>query len=254
MTTKAYLVTNLSKFQSFFMKIALVGYGKMGKTIENIAVQRGHEIVLRLDVNNPEDFDRLAEADVAIEFTRPESAFDNLKRCIAAKVPVVCGTTGWLENYETVSKLCQNNDTAFFYASNYSIGVNIFFEINRRLASMMNNYPMYDIKMEEIHHTQKLDAPSGTAITLANGILENIERKKSWSCNTLGFADDIQITAKRIDPAPGTHIVSYDSPIDTIEITHTAHSREGFATGAVLAAEWIFGKKGVFSMRDMLGF
>ncbi len=236
------------------MNIALIGYGKMGKTIEKIAVQRGHNIVLRLDVNNPEDFARLREADVAIEFTRPESAFENLKHCIEAKVPVVCGTTGWLEHYDAISELCRNNDSAFFYASNYSIGVNIFFEINRRLASMMNNYPMYDICMEETHHTQKLDAPSGTAITLVNGILENVERKTKWVCNTEGSAGDINITAKRIDPAPGTHVVTYDSPIDTIEIAHTAHSREGFATGAVLAAEWLFGKKGVFSMKDMLGF
>jgi 4-hydroxy-tetrahydrodipicolinate reductase len=236
------------------MKIALIGYGKMGKTIENIALLRGHEVILRLDVHNPEDFDRLAEADVAIEFTRPESAFDNLKRCIAAKVPVICGTTGWLQQYDNVKELCQKNDSALFYASNYSIGVNIFFEINRHLASMMNKYPMYNIKMEETHHTQKLDAPSGTAITLANGILENIERKANWVCDTEGSSEDIVITAKRIDPAPGTHIVTYDSVIDTIEISHTAHSREGFATGAVLAAEWIFGKKGVFSMKDMLGF
>ena len=236
------------------MKIALIGYGKMGKTIENIAVQRGHEIVLRLDINNPEDFKRLSEVDVAIEFTRPESAIENLKQCIAEKVPVVCGTTGWLEQYDAMSALCRNNDSAFFYASNYSIGVNIFFEINRRLATMMNNYNMYDVRMEETHHTQKLDAPSGTAITLANGILENVVRKTKWVCNTEGNDEDINITAKRIDPAPGTHIVTYESAIDTIEIAHTAHSREGFATGAVLAAEWIFGKKGVFSMKDMLGF
>lgn len=236
------------------MKIALIGYGKMGKTIENIATQRGHEIVLRLDVNNPEDFERLSEADVAIEFTRPESAFENLKRCVTAKTPVICGTTGWLQNYDVIAELCQKNDSAFFYASNYSIGVNIFFEINKRLASMMNNYPMYSVRMEEIHHTQKLDAPSGTAITLANGILEHVERKSNWVCNTEGSDEDIKITAKRIDPAPGTHIVTYDSAIDTIEISHTAHSREGFATGAVLAAEWILGKKGVFSMKDMLGF
>ena len=236
------------------MKIALIGYGKMGKTIENIALERGHEVVLRLDVNNPEDFKRLAEADIAIEFTRPESAVDNLKRCMSVKVPVVCGTTGWLEHYDEVSKLCQNNNAAFFYASNYSIGVNIFFEINRQLAAMMHNYPMYDIKMEEIHHTQKLDAPSGTAITLAKGIIENVGRKTNWVCDTEGSPDDLVITSKRIDPAPGTHVVTYDSPIDSIEITHTAHSREGFATGAVLAAEWLFGKKGVFSMKDMLGF
>ena len=167
---------------------------------------------------------------------------------------MVCGTTGWLEHYDEVSKLCYSSDTAFFYASNYSIGVNIFFEINRQLAAMMNNYPMYDIKMEETHHTQKLDAPSGTAITLAKGIIENVGRKTNWVCDTEGSLDDLVITSKRIDPAPGTHVVTYDSPIDAIEITHTAHSREGFATGAVLAAEWLFGKKGVFSMKDMLGF
>ena len=236
------------------MKIALIGYGKMGKTIENIAIQRGHQILLRVDVHNPDDFKLLSEADVAIEFTRPESAFDNLKQCIAAKVPVICGTTGWLQHFDTISKLCINNESAFFYASNYSIGVNIFFEINRQLASMMNNYPMYDIKMEETHHTQKLDAPSGTAISLANDILKNMARKTKWVCNTEGGEDAINIYAKRIDPAPGTHIVTYDSPVDTIEISHTAHSREGFATGAVLAAEWIIGKKGVFSMQDMLGF
>lgn len=236
------------------MKIALIGYGKMGKTIENIATQRGHEIILRLDVQNPEDFEQLYKADVAIEFTRPESAFHNLQRAFEAGVPVVCGTTGWLDKYEEIVHLCKDCNGTLLYASNYSIGVNIFFEINRRLAVMMNNYPMYDMAMQEIHHTQKLDAPSGTAITLAEGILQNINRKTQWVCNTEGEQQDIQITAKRIDPAPGTHIVSYNSTIDSIEIIHTAHSREGFATGAVLAAEWIVGKKGVFSLKDMLGF
>ena len=242
------------------MKIALIGYGKMGKTIENIAILRGHEIVLRLDVNNPEDFEKLSEADVAIEFTRPESAVGNLEKCIAAGVPVVCGTTGWLKHFDDIAAKTNNQNSAFFYASNYSIGVNIFFEINKRLAEMMKTQPQYDVKMEEIHHTQKLDAPSGTAITLAEGIFQNIGRKNNWVCstenspNTEGSVQDIVITAKRIDPAPGTHSVTYDSPIDTIEITHTAHSREGFATGAVLAAEWLYGKKGVFSMKDMLGF
>lgn len=236
------------------MKIALIGYGKMGKTIENIATQRGHEIILRLDVQNPEDFEQLYKADVAIEFTRPESAFHNLQRAFEAGVPVVCGTTGWLDKYEEIVHLCKDCNGTLLYASNYSIGVNIFFEINRRLAVMMNNYPMYDVAMQEIHHTQKLDAPSGTAITLAEGILQNINRKTQWVCNTEGEQQDIQITAKRIDPAPGTHIVSYNSTIDSIEIIHTAHSREGFATGAVLAAEWIVGKKGVFSLKDMLGF
>ncbi len=242
------------------MKIALIGYGKMGKTIENIAILRGHEIVLRLDVNNPEDFEKLSEADVAIEFTRPESAVGNLEKCIAAGVPIICGTTGWLKHFDHIAALTKAQNSSFFYASNYSIGVNIFFEINKRLAEMMNTQPQYDVKMEEIHHTQKLDAPSGTAITLAEGIFQNIDRKTNWVCapenssNTEGSEKDIIITAKRIDPAPGTHTVTYDSPIDTIEITHTAHSREGFATGAVLAAEWLYGKKGVFSMKDMLGF
>ena len=243
------------------MKIALIGYGKMGKTIERIAQERGHEVVLRLDINNPEDFEKLPMADVAIEFTRPESAVGNLGKCIAAGVPVVCGTTGWLKHFEDISAQTKAQNSAFFYASNYSIGVNIFFEINRKLAEMMNTQPQYDVKMTEIHHTQKLDAPSGTAITLAEGILQNISRKDNWAClqdthspSTEGGDNSIVITAKRIDPAPGTHTITYDSPIDTIEITHTAHSREGFATGAVLAAEWLLGKKGVFSMKDMLGF
>ena len=243
------------------MKIALIGYGKMGKTIERVAQERGHEVVLRLDINNPEDFEKLPIADVAIEFTRPESAVGNLEKCITAGVPVVCGTTGWLKHFEDISAQTKAQNSAFFYASNYSIGVNIFFEINRKLAEMMNTQPQYDVKMEEIHHTQKLDAPSGTAITLAEGILQNVTRKENWSCpqdahspSTEGGDNSIVISAKRIDPAPGTHTITYDSPIDTIEITHTAHSREGFATGAVLAAEWLLGKKGVFTMKDMLGF
>jgi 4-hydroxy-tetrahydrodipicolinate reductase len=250
------------------MKIALIGYGKMGKTIENIAIGRGHEVVLRLDVNNPEDFEKLPEADVAIEFTRPESAVGNLEKCIAAGVPVVCGTTGWLKSFDAISLKTKEQNSGFFYASNYSIGVNIFFEINRKLAEMMQTQPQYDVKMTEVHHTQKLDAPSGTAISLAQGILQSITRKDNWICPedthspnviardeaTEGGNNSIVITAKRIDPAPGIHIVTYDSPIDTIEISHTAHSREGFATGAVLAAEWLVGKKGVFSMKDMLGF
>ena len=236
------------------MKIALIGYGKMGKTLERVAVSRGHEVVLKIDVDNRQDFDRLQEVDVAIEFTRPESAVSNLEKCIAAGVPVVCGTTGWLAEYARISDLCKAQESSFFYASNYSIGVNIFFEINRRLADMMNGYPIYDVSMEEIHHTQKLDAPSGTAITLAEGIFDNLSRKTHWVCNREGSSSYLAITAKRVDPAPGTHIVRYDSPIDSIEITHTAHSREGFATGAVLAAEWLVGKKGVFSMKDLLGF
>ena len=247
------------------MKIALIGYGKMGKTLERLAILRGHEVVLKIDIGNPEDFARLSEADVAIEFTRPESAFDNLKRCLAAGVPTVCGTTGWLDKLLEIKDLCAATNGAFLQATNFSIGVNIFFEINRRLAAMMNDYPMYDVQMTEIHHTAKLDAPSGTAITLAEGVLENIKRKEKWVCRTAENGEntegsnsnwtDLEITAKRIDPAPGTHVVRYDSPIDSIEITHTAHSREGFATGAIVAAEWLAaGRKGAFSMRDVLGF
>lgn len=244
------------------MKIALIGYGKMGKTIEKIAQSRGHEIVLRLDVNNPDDFHLLNQADVAIEFTRPESAVGNLEKCIKLGVPVVCGTTGWLRHFDDIASLTQSSESAFFYASNYSIGVNIFFEINRKLAEMMQTQPQYSVSLEEIHHTQKLDAPSGTAITLAEGILQNISRKTRWICeeeahpnaNADKTEQDLVIMSKRIDPAPGTHIIRYDSAIDSIEITHTAHSREGFATGAVLAAEWLLDKKGVFSMKDMLGF
>jgi 4-hydroxy-tetrahydrodipicolinate reductase len=241
------------------IKIALIGYGKMGKIIERVAEQRGNKVVLRIDVGNAEDFKRLSEADVAIEFTRPEAAPDNLKRCLEAGIPVVCGTTGWLKHFEDIKTLCSEQNGAFFYASNYSIGVNIFFALNRRLAAMMNPYPMYDVKMEEIHHTHKLDAPSGTAITLAEGIFENLERKKTWVCteDTEGGVEATDnaliINAKRIDPTPGTHIVTYKSAIDTIEISHTAHSREGFATGAVVAAEWLHGRKGVFSMNDLLG-
>jgi 4-hydroxy-tetrahydrodipicolinate reductase len=236
------------------MKIALIGYGKMGKILENIAQLRGHEVVARIDINNPEEAAKLPKADVAIEFTRPESAYDNVERCIKLGIPIVCGTTGWLARYDDISRLCHEHNGAFFYASNYSIGVNIFFELNRQLAIMMKNYPMYDVNMKEIHHTQKLDAPSGTAITLAEGIIKNLARKSKWVCDTEGGAEDIVIKAERIDTTPGTHIVTYDSAIDSIEITHTAHSREGFATGAVLAAEWILGKHGVFSMKDMLGF
>jgi 4-hydroxy-tetrahydrodipicolinate reductase len=245
------------------MKIALIGYGKMGKIIEQIALSRGHEVVLAIDVHNASDVSRLHEADVAIEFTRPESAIQNLKQCFSQGVPVVCGTTGWIEQYDAVVADCKEKNGTFFYASNYSIGVNIFFEINRHLAAIMNGYNMYDVKIEETHHTQKLDAPSGTAITLAQGIIENLNRKQTWACvsepqnheNTEGVTPkDIVIRAKRIDPAPGTHVVTYDSPIDSIEITHTAHSREGFATGAILAAEWLVEKKGVFSMKDLLGF
>lgn len=238
------------------MKIALIGYGKMGKAIEQIALNQGHEVVLRIDVDNIEDFnpENLQKADVAIEFTRPETAFENLKKCIAAGVPVVVGTTGWLQHLAEAEAWCAQHNGALFHSSNYSIGVNVFFAVNRFLAQMMNHFPQYEVKMAETHHTQKLDAPSGTAITLAEGILGQMERKKRWVNEKAQAGEELSILSYRVDPAPGTHEIYYDSPIDTIEIRHTAHSREGFASGAVQAAAWLVGKKGVFGMTDLLGF
>jgi 4-hydroxy-tetrahydrodipicolinate reductase len=230
------------------MKIALLGYGKMGKEIEKIALSRGHEIVIRKDINDKID---ITLADVAIDFSVPSSAFNNITNCINNNVPVISGTTGWLNSYEEAVKLCNDKKSAFMYASNYSLGVNIFFELNKQLAKMMNSLEDYDISMEEIHHTQKLDAPSGTAITLAEGIIEN-SSKKNWDLGEKTSEENIPITAKRIPNIPGTHSVWYDSKVDSIEIKHTANSREGFALGAVVAAEWILGKKGVFSMKDVL--
>lgn len=230
------------------MKIALLGYGKMGKMIEQTAISRNHEIVLKVDVDT-KDFD-ISVADVAIDFSTPSSAFNNIKLCIENKVPIISGTTGWLDNYDEAVKLCNSNEGAFIYASNYSLGVNIFFQLNETLARMMNNLSQYDVRIEEIHHTQKLDAPSGTAITLAEGIINNSE-KDGWK---LEYANEneIPITAKRIGSVPGTHTVSYTSNIDSIDIVHTAYNREGFALGAVVAAEWIIGKKGVYTMKDVL--
>lgn len=238
------------------MKIAIIGYGKMGKTIEQLAISKGHEIKLVIDHENIDELntENLQNIDVAIEFSQPESAYQNILTCINSAVPVVSGTTGWLDKMEEIKRLCEQNNGAFFYASNYSIGVNIFFEINRQLAKMMNNFPDYQISMEEIHHTEKLDAPSGTAITLAKGILSNVKRKKEWVNETTREENTLAIISKRIDEVPGTHSISYESPIDTIDIKHTAHSRLGFAGGAIKAAEWIIGKKGCYGMNDMLGF
>ena len=229
------------------MKIALLGYGKMGKTIERIAQERGHEIVLRVDA--PGDYD-LSVAEVAIEFSTPQSAFANISRALSLGLPTVAGTTGWLEHYTDAVTLCKEHEAAFLYASNFSIGVNIFFELNKTLAQLMRKYPEYAVAIEEIHHTQKLDAPSGTAITLAQEIIEQTD-KVGWELGET-TEDKSPITAKRIENVPGTHIVTYKSVVDTLEIKHTAHSRDGFALGAVLAAEWIIGKKGVFSMKDVL--
>ncbi len=238
------------------MKIALIGYGKMGQAIEEIALQKGHDIVLRIGIENLEDFtnEAIKQADVAIEFTGPHSAADNVKKCLAAGVPVVCGSTGWLAQYNEVTGFCAQHDGAFLYASNFSIGVNIFFELNTYLAKLMAGHPDYDVALEEIHHTQKRDAPSGTAITLAEQVLQHITYKKQWVNHIADNPTELEIISERIDPAPGTHKIKYTSPIDDIEIIHTAHNRKGFAGGAVLAAEFLHGKKGVFGMKEVLGF
>lgn len=238
------------------MKIALIGYGKMGKAIEEIARERKHEIVLKIDVNNPGDFikENLSKADVAIEFTGPQSAFENVKKLIGSGIPVVCGSTGWMEDMNEVKKICDEKNGTFLYASNFSIGVNIFFELNKKLASLFSPHPEYKVIIEEIHHTEKKDAPSGTAITLAEQIMEQQPAKIKWVNHNSDKPDELPIISKRIDPAPGTHSIKYSSLIDDIEIIHTAHNRTGFAAGAVLAAEFIKEKKGIFFMKDVLGF
>lgn len=236
------------------MRIALIGYGKMGKAIEEIALERGHEVVLKINDENLQDFtkENVSKADVAIEFTGPHSAFENVKQLLQFGVPVVCGSTGWTERLPEMESLCKNQNGTFLYASNFSIGVNIFFELNKKLAQLMAPHNSYAIEMEEIHHTQKLDAPSGTAITLAEQIIEKVDWKKSWVNAATSNNAELSIISKRIDPAPGTHTIRYTSAIDDIEITHTAHSRKGFASGAVVAAEFIHDKKGIFSMKDVL--
>ena len=236
------------------MRIALIGYGKMGKAIEEVALLRGHDIVLKIDQPNLRDFTRenMAKADVAIEFTSPHTAFDNIKLCIEFGIPVVCGSTGWTERLEEMKKIAADKNGAFIYSSNFSVGVNIFFEVNKRLAALMASHKEYAVILEEIHHTQKKDAPSGTAITLAEQILEQVKRKKQWVNKISDDPEELEIISKRIDPAPGTHSIKYSSAIDDIEIIHTAHNRKGFATGAVLAAEFIKDKKGFFTMKDVL--
>ena len=227
------------------MKIALLGYGRMGQAIEKIAIDRGHTIVAKIDKDNP---DEAYEADVAINFSIPTAAYENITSAIHKKIPVVCGTTGWLDQLDEVENLCQQNEGAFLYASNFSLGVNLFFELNAKLAEMMQKQPLYTASIEEIHHTQKLDKPSGTAITLAEGIPS--------AGNVWHLVEDngegVPITSIRKDEVPGTHTVTHRSEIDEISITHTAHNRTGFALGAIIAAEWIQNKKGIFSMRDVL--
>ena len=237
------------------MKIALWGYGRMGKTIERIATANGDEVILKIDVAQRSELmpEQLQKADVVIEFTQPESAFDNLSYCLAHGVPVISGTTGWLDRYPELVAYCQAQNGAFLYASNFSLGVNLFFALNDHLAKLMAPYTNYRPMVEEIHHTKKLDAPSGTAITLAEGILTHDVRFDSWVNTLTKEGSAIGITSKRIPDVPGTHEITYQSTIDELAIKHTAHSRDGFAHGAWLAARWLVGKKGVYSMKDVLG-
>ena len=248
------------------MQIALIGYGKMGKEIEKIALERRHKIVCTIDINENEKFDspEFKSADVAIEFTSPESAFQNYIRAFAANVPVVSGSTGWLEKMDEVKRMCEMEGKTFFYASNFSLGVNIFFALNKYLAKLMNQFPDYNVRMEEMHHAQKLDAPSGTAITLVEGIFANLNRKDAWMLTNTGkeisptpivpTENEIAIKAYRESTIPGIHTVIYESDVDSIRITHDAKNRIGFALGAVLAAEFTCGKKGFLGMEDMLKF
>ena len=237
------------------MRIALIGYGKMGQAIESIAVAKGHEVVLKIDINNAADLNKenMAKAEVAIEFTGPHSAFANVMKCMELGIPVVCGSTGWLDKWAEAKKYCEEQKGTLLYASNYSIGVNLFFELNTCLAKLMHHHTDYHVMMEEIHHAQKKDAPSGTAITLAEQVLQHITEKKQWVNHLSHNPEDLEIISKRIDPAPGTHKIKYSSEIDNIEIIHTAHNRIGFAGGAVLAAEFVVGKTGIFGMKEVLG-
>jgi 4-hydroxy-tetrahydrodipicolinate reductase len=230
------------------MKIALLGYGKMGKVIERIAQERGHEIVLRK--SSSDTFDGLLTADVAIDFSVPNAAVNHIKECLNHSVPVICGTTGWLDEYNAIVDFCNAKNGSFIYASNFSLGVNLFFNLNEYLAKMMAKFSDYKVTMEEIHHTQKLDAPSGTAISLAKGVIEN-SNYTNWTLENPN-ENEIHIDAKRIENVPGTHSIFYKSEVDTIEIKHTAHNRDGFALGSIIAAEWLVGKQGVFTMKDVL--
>ena len=236
------------------MNIALIGYGKMGKAIEEIAIKKGHRIVLKIDLDNKNELTiaNLQKADVVIEFTGPETAADNIYRCMDAGIPVISGSTGWLSKLAAVQNYCTEKKGSFLYASNFSIGVNLFFELNKKLAALMANFPEYNVSIEETHHTQKKDAPSGTAITLAEQVINKVPHKSSWINDAAASDSQLSIVSKRIDPAPGTHVVKYKSAIDDIEIIHTAHNRMGFASGALMAAEFIRNRKGIFTMKDVL--
>lgn len=237
------------------LKLALIGYGKMGKAIEEIALQKGHIVLVKIDADNLHDLNEtiLRQCDVAIEFTSPHSAVQNIRSCIDIGIPVVSGSTGWLDQWQEVKTYCDQKSGSLLYASNFSVGVNIFFELNKKLASLMAPHPDYKVQIEETHHTEKKDAPSGTAITIAEQIMDFYPGKQKWVNGSSDQERELGIISKRIDPAPGIHQVTYHSLVDDIEIIHTAHTRKGFATGAVLAAEFIASKKGIFSMKDVLG-
>ena len=245
------------------MKIALLGYGKMGQIIERFALDRGHEIVLKITVDNKEDLteSNLRKADVAIDFSAPDAALDNIYACFAANLPVVVGTTGWYGQLQEVKNECLTSNNTLLYGSNFSIGVNIFFHMNKVLAQLMNNFPAYEVQVEEIHHTQKLDSPSGTAMTIAEGIIDNLDRKTEWVNELVGTPfeevlkkEELLIESHRIENIPGTHTVVYSSEVDEIEFKHTAHSRSGFALGAIVAAEWVEHRQGFYNITDIFNF
>lgn len=236
------------------MRIALIGYGKMGQLIDQLATQAGHQVVCKISLENQEALKNLkqSQVDVAIDFSQPESAVQNIKWCIDQKIPVVVGTTGWLNRKMEVDAYCRSKNGTYLYASNFSIGVNLFFKLNEQLAKLMNSQNQYAVKTKEIHHTHKIDAPSGTSITLADGIISNLDEKSEWVNHETNLSNELEIISERTDPTPGTHEVKYISTVDTIEIKHTAHSREGFAKGAIAVAEWLKDQKGVKSMNDFL--
>lgn len=238
------------------MNLAIIGYGRMGKEIEQIALDRGHKVLLKIDESNVSSVnkDNFKNIDVAIEFTVPESAFSNINLCFKYDIPVVSGTTGWLNKFDIILDKCKKENQTFFYASNYSIGVNLFFKLNRDLAKMMNKFLDYNVKVEETHHTKKVDAPSGTAITITEGLIENIERKNKWEEEKENSDDSIAVKSFREGNVPGNHKIIYESEFDEIMIEHDAKSRKGFALGAVLAAEFIADKKGYYTMNDLLKF
>jgi 4-hydroxy-tetrahydrodipicolinate reductase len=245
------------------MKIALLGYGKMGQIIERFAQERGHEVVLKINIDNLEDFtiSNLQKADIAIDFSAPDAAVDNIYKCFDAGVPIVVGTTGWYGKLQEIKNDCLNGNNTLLYGSNFSVGVNLFFHLNKVLAKLMNNYPAYEVQVEEIHHTQKLDAPSGTAMTIAEEIIEELDRKSEWLNEVVGTQipdviknEQLLIESHRIENVPGTHTVVYSSEVDEIEIKHTAHNRAGFALGAVIAAEWLENKEGFYNIADVFNF